>query len=171
MVNSLYIRLTDNCFFRDENNKKLFIKKRRNNIVKKFKVVSGQITFFDEELEFKMIPKKEKEAVEAIKVSILVYDEALIFQDILGNLKVLDGNLEKTEISALQEGDTIATYDGDSYIFETLKDKIIVEDYSNSNLNGISAEPPEEEDRVEKFSNYILKSDYGIIINDLLVCV
>lgn len=174
MVNSLYIRLTDNCFFRDKDGKKFTITKRKNNIVKKFRLTHKGIEFFDAELEFKMIPKKEKEAFENIKVNILVYDEALIFQDIVGNLKVLDANLEKVEISALQEGDTITTYDGDSYVFETLKDKIIVENYSDGNVNGLSAisnEPPEEVDKIEKFSNYVLKSTEGIIINDLLVIV
>ena len=172
MVNDLYIRLTDNCFFRDENNKKLYIKKRKNNVVKKFKLIDGQIEFFNEEIEFKMIPKGEKQHLEDIKITILVYDEALIFQDIVGNLKVLDANLEKIEINMLEEGDTVATYDGDSYIFETLKDKMIVENNNGiKNLHPSNNEPPENDDKVDKFSNYILRSSSGIIINDLLVCV
>ena len=173
MVNDLYIRLTDNCFFRDENNKKLFIKKRKNNIVKKFKLIDGRIEFFNEEIEFKMIPKKEKQTLEDIKITILVYDEAIIFQDIIGNLKVLDSNLEKVEISSLQEGDTITTYEDDSYVFEILKDKIVVENNAADikTLSHVSEEPPEELDKIEKFSNYILKSEHGIVINDLLVCI
>lgn len=172
MVNDLYIRLTDNVFFRDENNKKLYIKKRKNNIVKKFRILNGQIEFFNEEIEFKMIPKTEKQNLEDIKITILVYDETIIFQDIVGNLKVIDANLERVEIDMLQEGDTIATYDGDSYVFETLKDKMIVENNNGiKNLNASNNEPPEETDKVEKFSNYVLRSSSGIIINDLLVCV
>ena len=109
MVNDLYIRLTDNCFFRDANNNKIQIKRRKNNIVKKFRIVDGQIEFFNAELEFKMIPKRDKDSFEDINVTILVYDEALIFQDIIGNLKVIDANLDKVEIKEVNEGDLIAT--------------------------------------------------------------
>ena len=173
MVNDLYIRLTDNCFFRDANNNKIQIKRRKNNIVKKFRIVDGQIEFFNAELEFKMIPKRDKDSFEDINVTILVYDEALIFQDIIGNLKVIDANLDKVEIKEVNEGDLIATYDGDSYVFEALRDKIVVDNYSKNikNLNTISSEPPPEEDKIERFSNYVLTSKEGIIVDDLLVCV
>jgi hypothetical protein len=173
VVNDLYIRLTDNCFFRDSDNNKVQIKRRKNNVVKKFKIRDGQIEFFNAELEFKMIPKRDKESFEDINVTILVYDEALIFQDIIGNLKVIDSNLEKVDISEITEGDLIATYDGDSYVFEALRDKIVVDNYSPriKNLSASISEPPPEDDRVEKFSNYVLTSADGIIVNDLLVCV
>ena len=170
----IFLRTYDDVFFYDPNFLKFKIKKRKGNLIKKVKFSEYDHLFFNEDIEFKMIPSAEKALINKGILKILITEKStLIFQDFDGKSRFLvnENNNNKVYLTfnELSIKDKICHFnldknDNPGLVFLEIKDLISI-DMINYNNNLAK----EDEFDVKKLSNYILYSDNNIIINDIIV--
>jgi len=153
-----------NIVFENEN--------RKGNLVKKFNIdlSNYSINFLVENLETKMIPKKEIKNFDEIIIKILSTTlGSLIFQDLNNscNFLIYDEDEDKYIVSKfedIQEYDSILCYDEitDDYCIAEVKEVFLYDSILDSEDNNPTREI--------KLSNYILYSENnGIILNNILI--
>lgn len=166
-MKSLMIRTVDNTETIGENKIIVFEKEnRKGNIVKKFNFDENyNIKFLFENLETKMIPKKEIDIINNVTIKILSTTlGTLIFQDFSGSCNFLLYNEDLDHIytslfEEIQEFDSIICYDEitEDYCIAEVKEIYMLEK-TNIEQNNIN------------LSNYILYTENnGIILNNILV--
>lgn len=175
----MFIRLTDNTAFRTNENDSFVPRKRKGNVVKKFNLKGKDFKYYNEEVDFKLIPKAQRQFVERGILKILVTKtKNLMFQDFKGedySVKFLEYNensdtISKASFDELSRGSSILVFDRDTddWSIEEVDDLIMVDmaEYS-STYNKTQDE--KGEDSLSKLSNYIMNTDKGILINDIFV--
>jgi hypothetical protein len=143
-----------------------FNAKRKGNKVKKFKIRNNELTYFEEELETKKIPKFTKDEIPTFPIFIVIAgDSEIVFQDINNTvhfLKLEDNEIIKSTFFELEEDDDVLIYDDElnDYNIVSIKNLLIVDD---------DLKVQELDSAI--LSDYILYSnnESGIIVNNFLL--
>ena len=185
----LFIRTTDSSEITTSNGIISFDKnKRKGNVVKKFRLNKEQtsqedaVTFFDEELLIKMIPKNSQDLLKKHPMKLIETsnNNVLIFQDLDCHAKflVVDNDTGKIKTVAfddlIAQEDTILCYspDDQEWYFDDVESIFIM--FSDGEFDDANSEAIESGVEVDEFENmelskYIINSENGIIINNIFV--
>lgn len=175
----MYIRLEDKAeiltpdgTFNFENSK------RKGNVVRKFNFKEEGFEFFNEELKTKMIPKRDLERTNDQPIHVIITELGKVFsyQSFGKTVKLLtldeEGKIIAQDADYFGEDDDIIIYDDEDWALDTISD-VFCTDYEqmrlyqlNKLMNGIVEK---DSPNVYDLSNYIIASDSGIIINDIMV--
>lgn len=161
----LSIRVTDNAQIESVHGEKIIFEEanRKGNIVKKFKLNGNDVSFFDEVLNVKMIPKQSQEEINSHPICVVETEgPSIVFQSIASHVKFIrindDGFFELVDFCDLSPNDDeILMYDEltEDYVLIPVSDVYIVNEID-----------PED----NPLSNYVLLSENGgIVINGIMV--
>lgn len=172
----LFIRISDYSAITTPNPNKPLVfatNKRKGNTVTKFNIVDGNIRFIDNELISKMIPKNSKNILKdnPIKIISVQSGRILAFQELEDSayfLKLNDetGKIEKVKFEDLVPNeDSILCYDGfDWYLDDIVYVVMIMDDNYEENIDD------DEIGDSPELSSYIISTEDGIIVNDIMIC-
>ncbi len=161
----IFLRMSDHAEILGCNKENIILgdeeTKRKNNIALGFNYKFNGFEYHEEEVKTKMIPKSDKELFQNHDFFLLETEHSsIMFQDIQQESVFFvlnsEDEIQPTKITELTEDDTILLYDVDT------------EDYIYSEIERISfIEWSPEFD--ETFSNYIIHSTNGLIINKFMI--
>lgn len=185
----LYIRLIDDkTTFVDNEGEQFSLKKRKNNIIKKFYIpiysTTSEIEWVYEPLEFKMIPRQEIAFANSLPLKMVATKTRnIMYQDFSKNscfiVRTKKG-LTKRSFDDIVLGDELIVYDGDrkEITSEQLIDKMVISENGEETIKALTTEKGEQlplfssdatgQDE-SKMSNYMIKSKFGLIINGILI--
>lgn len=186
----LYIRLLDDkTTFVDNEGEAFSLKKRKNNIIKKFYLpiysTTSELEWVYEALEFKMIPRGEIDFANSLPLRIVATKTRnIMYQDFSKNscfiVRTRKG-LTKRSFDDIVLGDELVVYDADrkEITSEQLIDKMTITENGEENIRALTTDKGEQlplfstDDGINhdegKMSNYMIKSQWGLIINGILI--
>lgn len=180
----MFLRTVDLVTFRDENDVDFVAKRRKGNIIKKFTTENGDIKFTNEELVCKLIPKKDKEFFngDTVKIVSLENGSQIIFQDFSdggsdsssSSVYFLspsdDGGFDRLSFYDLDYTKSVVCYDDDDYVISEIDSIMEIDMCEYADKNNVSAyEEDESGNTIIRLSNYVIHSDKGIVVNDILL--
>ena len=185
----LFIRTTDSSEIITKTGIISFDKnKRKGNVVKKFRINKEQtsqedaISYFEEKLLIKMIPKNSQDLLEKhpIKLIETSNNNILIFQDLDCHAKflVVDNDTGKIKTVAfddlIAQEDTILCYspEDQEWYFDDVESIFIMfsdGEFDDGNSEAIKSGVEADEFENMELSKYIINSENGIIINNIFV--
>ena len=148
---------------------------RKGNEIIKFKLDNGIISYFNELLITKMIPKKSINMLKYHPIKMILTDNqnVLAFQDLDCKVKFLviddTGKITQKEFDNLTQDDSILCYDGEDWYIDDVESISVI--YYDEDKEVIDEEL-DEDDKFEdmELSNYIISSENGgIVINNIFV--
>lgn len=184
----LFMRTYDDVEITTKDNKIISYSthKRKGQKVLKFIINNEEqdnekkISFFEDELICKMIPKKSLNILKTHPIKFITTDSGNIFafQDIeckvhFLTINSIDGKIEKTTFDELDINDSIICYDnetGDWYLDDIDEFYIFYDtEYLEEDTDELEVDMPDDE-IIVNLSNYIINSENGgIICNRILV--
>lgn len=185
----LYIRLLDDkTTFVDNHGECFSLKKRKNNVIKKFYIpihsTTSIIEWVYENLNFKMIPRDQLEFANTLPLKMIATKTRnLMYQDFAKNSSFIVNTkkgLSKRSFDEVLIGDEIVVYDDSrkEITYEEVTDKMVISEDGTETISTLSAASGEQlelfgeantTDDEGKISNYMIKSEYGVIINGILI--
>ena len=166
----IFLRTNDSASFSCESGSFTFINNnRKGNIIKKFNLINDEISYYYDELNTKMIPKKSLDSFKThpAKLILTQNQNVLVFQDLDCKINFLtfnNGKIEKKKFEDLiPEEDAIICYDNDDWYLDDIKivSMAFLQDEENKE---------DEEFKNIELSNYILISNEGgMIINNIFI--
>lgn len=186
----LYIRLIDDKTTFVDNVGELFsLKKRKNNIIKKFYLpvysTTSEIEWVNEPLEFKMIPRGEITFANSLPLKMVATrTRNIMYQDFAKNSSFIirtKKGLVKRSFDDIILGDELIVYDADrkEIASEELIDKMSITENGEENIIALTTDKGEQlplfssdngQNQDEgKMSNYMIKSQFGFIVNGILI--
>jgi|GEM_PF-4251284 len=137
--------------------------KRKGNVIVKPHLFKNTLSFYNDDLTCKLIPKSEKDLFDRTDIYILKTQHTkIIFQDPNNTCNFLvlddDGNIIPTKMHDLTEDDSILIYDND------------LNDYDLSEVEKITIIDDSFSEIKDELSQYVIYSEKdGIIINDIII--
>jgi len=185
----LYIRLIDDkTTFVDNQGETFSLKKRKNNVIKKFYIpvysTTSELEWVYEPLEFKMIPRQDVSFANSLPLRMVATKTRnIMYQDFSKNscfvVRTRKG-LTKRSFDDIVLGDEIIVYDRDrkEITSEELIDKMVISENGEETIKALTTDKGEQLPLFStdtsgqddgKMSNYMIKSKYGLIINGILI--
>lgn len=185
----LYIRLIDDkTTFVDNQGEPFCLKKRKNNVIKKFYIpiysTTTEIEWVYEPLEFKMIPRDQIDFANSLPLRMVATKTRnIMYQDFSKNscfvIRTKKG-LTKRTFDDIVLGDELIVYDGDrkEITSEELIDKMVISENGEETIKALTTEKGEQLPLFStdtnsqddgKMSNYMIKSKWGLIVNGILI--
>ena len=172
----LKIRVSDETFIEfNKGQNKLSKTMRKGTIAKMFKIEGDKIKFFSKHLDLKMIPKKTINDFESVPYKrLFVNSEELLLQDPSDSAHVIKYDeteqiFTPTKLEHLSLDDDIVVYDQmtEDWALMPVDDiKIIKKTNTKEEYNII--EDAISKNMSQNLSRYMIQSNYGIIINNIL---
>lgn len=180
----MFLRIDDKYNIQKKKGFLQFLKaKRKHQEVMKFRITNEgkDIEFFEEELETKMIPKNEIEGLDVRSplILIVVGNHFLFFQDINNSINFLtisnDGQISKIPALELSDDDDILIYDEteNDYLIESVK---IISFYCYADIENFKEDKDfiktmngNRQKVLDELSKYIIHSNNGLIINNIMI--
>lgn len=171
----LFIRTSDHAGIATHDGVIKFSKeKRKGNTAKKFYIQNNEIVFIEEELLTRMIPKNSRFLLDEnpIKIITTSIGNSLVFQDIDNSVSFLKINDETGIIEKVKFEDIVANEDA-ILCYDENSDWYIDDVESVLMIWGDTLNRHEIEDdffnKIEHFSDYIINSENGMILNNILI--
>jgi hypothetical protein len=141
---------------------------RKGNSIKKFNLVDGEVSYYYEELNTKMIPKKSLDIFRThpVKLILTQNQNILVFQDLDCKINFLTFNngkiIKKKFEDLIPEEDSIICYDE--------QEDWYLDDIKIVSMAFLEEDIEDEEFKNIELSNYVLISNEGgMIINNIFI--